>query len=70
MPSLKVCPGLQAGFSCVSDRIEAVENTALNVVCNQEYAQAVHHVRQVSSDLILSLTFGLRFITTLYQRRP
>ncbi|KAI0766390.1 HIT-like protein [Trametes elegans] len=22
----------------------AVENTALNVVCNQEYAQAVHHV--------------------------
>lgn len=54
----------------MSDIIEAVENTALNVVCNQEYAQAVHHVRQVSSDLILSLTFGLRFITTLYQRRP
>ncbi|KZP11307.1 HIT-like protein [Athelia psychrophila] len=23
---------------------QAVENTALNVVCNQEYAQAVHHV--------------------------
>ena len=23
---------------------KALENTALNVVCNQEYAQAVHHV--------------------------
>lgn len=26
-------------------RDSALENTALNVVCNQEYAQAVHHVR-------------------------
>ncbi|KAK7056639.1 hypothetical protein VNI00_002356 [Paramarasmius palmivorus] len=30
---------------------EALDNTALNVVCNQEYAQAVPHVR-----LVLQLT--------------
>ena len=28
-------------FACV-----AVDNTALNVVCNQEYAQVVPHVRR------------------------
>lgn len=58
------------GVSCVTDLLEAVDNTALNVVCNQEYAQAVHHVRQVATSLILPLTFSLRFITTLYPRRP
>ena len=32
----------------------AVNNTALNVVCNQEYAQVIPHVRVVSS--LLSYT--------------
>lgn len=29
--------------------IQAMDNTALNVVCNQEYAQAVPHVRDIAN---------------------
>ena len=31
----------------VSSSFLAVNNTGLNVVCNQEYAQAVHHVSRI-----------------------
>ncbi len=37
----------------------AVDNTALNVVCNQEYAQVVPHVR-----LILLLPSFIIFLST------
>jgi hypothetical protein len=47
----------------------AMDNTGLNVVCNQEYAQAVPHVSAVHCrsklKLFESLTFH-RYTTTLY----
>ena len=48
----------------------AMSNTGLNVVCNQEYAQAVPHVSAVHcrSELKLLESFLHRYTTTLYLR--
>ena len=50
---------------------KAMGNTGLNVVCNQEYAQAVPHVSAVhcrSKLKLFEFLFFHRYITTLYLR--
>lgn len=48
----------------------AVENTALNVVCNQEYAQAVNHVRHLRNACCALLISSIcRYTTISYLRR-
>lgn len=46
--------------------ISAMQNTALNIVCNQEYAQSVPHVRACKYFLSQTDDDDPRFTFTLY----